>query len=477
MKILFAIAEVYPFSKSRGLADTTKPFVESLKQQGQEVKVISPLYKKVKDYLQNNNKQINFLFKQEIMHHDQNIECEFYSLIENDVEYIFVKQDQFFQRDHNYGHLDDPIRFLYFNKAVLHFINGSSFVPEIIHCNDWHTGFVPYFLEHQFRSVEKFKNIQTLFTIHNLQYQGVFHKGFEVYLNTKLNLDYINYYDINFLKCGMQLAGKINFLSNVYKEEILNPENSFSLNGVITYRKEDILGILNGINFDIWNPNTDQYIYKKYSKSSFISGKKQNKKYFYTRYGLIDNNGPLISFIAKLLPNKGVDLIKEILEEVIIFSNANFTILGKGDEDYEEFFKYLAKKYPRRVYTATRYDEALAHQIYASSDAIMIPSLYSQSGINHLISFRYGCLPIVRNTGILKETVIDLKEKDGNGLVFEEFSPYELKETLFRFIGLFEYDQKTLRRVVRNGLKHQHSILDMAKDYINLYQEMVNLIK
>lgn len=475
MKILFAIAEVYPFSKSRGLADTSKPFVESLKSEGQEVVVISPLYKKVKDYLQNNNKNITFLFKQEIQHHDSIIECEFHSLKENGVEYVFVRQDEFFERENNYGHLDDPIRFLYFDKAVLHFIKNSNFTPDIIHCNDWHTGFVPYFLEYQFRHEDKFKNIKTLLTIHNLQYQGVFHKGYEVYLNTKLNIDYINYYDLNFLKCGIQLASKINFLSNVYKEEILNPENSFSLNGVITYRQSDILGILNGINFDIWNPKTDQYIYRQYSPTSYISGKKENKKYFYTRYGLIDNNGPLISFIAKLLPNKGVDLIKEILEEVIIYSNANFAILGKGDEDYEEFFKYLNKKYPRRVYTATRYDEALAHQIYAASDAIMIPSLYSQSGINHLISFRYGCVPIVRNTGILKETVVDLKEPAGNGLVFENFISYELKETLFRFIGLYEYDKKTLRRVIKNGLKHQHSILDMAKDYIKLYKEMTNI--
>lgn len=474
MKILFAIAEVYPFSKSRGLSDTTKPYVEILKEKGQEVKVISPLYKKVKDYLKNFNKELTFITKGEILHHDRLIECEYLSLLENGIEYIFIKQDEFFHRDTNYGHLDDPIRFLYFNKAVLHFINNQSFKPDIIHCNDWHTGFIPYFLQYQFKDIKKFKDIKTLLTIHNLQYQGVYHKGYEVYLNTKLNVDYINYYNLNFLKCGIQLADKINFLSNVYKDEILNPENSFSLSGVINYRINDIYGILNGINFDIWKPEKDNYIYKKYSKNTFTSGKKENKKYFYTRYGLIDNNGPLISFIAKLLPNKGVDLITEILEEVIIYSNANFAILGKGDEDYEEFFKTLQAKFPRRVYIAQRYDEALAHQIYASSDSIMIPSLYSQSGINHLISFRYGCIPLVRNTGILKETVIDINNQNGNGLVFNEFLSYELKETLFRFIRMYEYEKPLLKQAIKNGLKHHHSINDMANDYIKLYKDMVN---
>jgi starch synthase len=470
MKILFASSEVFPFSKTGGLADMALFLPKSLKKIGHEVTVITPYYKNIakhhKDMTYKGTKTIPMGGIETIVH--------FYELIYQDMSFIFVQNMHYFERDHLYGYNDDAERFSCFSYSILEAIQLLDFYPNLLHLNDWQTGMVPYLLDEHYRQRnDGYFSIHTLLTIHNLEYQGSFDPYVARFFNTDFNYTYIHFDRVNFLKAGIERATKINTVSPTYRNEILTQEFGFTLDGALNFRKDDLVGILNGIDDQVFNPKTDHLIEFNYDKRNFFSMKKKNKEHILNHFNLdIDVDKPLVTYVGRLATQKGINLFTEILEEVIIYTDARFILMGSGNDSYESFFKYLSFKYPKRVSNFIGFNEELAHKLYAASDLFMMPSRFEPCGLGQLIAMRYGTLPIVRETGGLKDTVEPYNKYSdtGTGFTFRNYDAYELKEKLFESIQLYNDNLPIFKKLMKQAMDKDYSLKQMALSYENLYQ-------
>lgn len=469
--LLFAASEGLPFIKSGGLADVIGSLPQCLNDDEFKVAVVMPLYKRIMDKFELEEVG-SFHVQSGLIDKDASL----YHTSLNDIDYYFIRQDDYFDRDGMYGFADDGERFAFYNKAVLEMLPLLPFEVNIIHSHDWHTGMIPILCKQEYRD-KNYHKIKHVYTIHNLLFQGNYPKEMMRYFN--LDYKFYQYGDvkfdegISFMKAAITYADKVTTVSESYSKEILTEEFGERMQGVLNSRKADLVGIVNGIDTDIWNPKTDKYIPYNYSVTA-LANKKKNKKSLQKRLGLrVADDVMLVGMVSRLTWQKGAALLIEKMQQ-IMGQDIQLVILGTGDSYIENQLKKIEYDYPHRAVFYCGYSEELAHEVYAGVDLFLMPSLFEPCGISQLIAMRYGTLPLVRETGGLKDTVIPYNEYDktGTGFSFQYFSGDELIYILKYAIHVYYFKQRDWKRLMRNAMKKDVSWQYSAEKYRELYRSL-----
>lgn len=476
MKILFVATEADPFIKSGGLGDVVGALSKEIASLGEDVRVIIPKYKGIKSEFKKDMKFIKNIYVK-VGWRDQY--CGIETLKYKNVTYYFLDNKYYYDRDGIYGYYDEAERVAFFDRAVLETILAINWYPDIIHCNDWQTGMIPalYKLEYRYKyNLEK--DIKVLFSIHNLFFQGNYNKNILPEL-FGYNLDTYNdgsmefYGDVSFMKSGLVYSDKVLTVSNSYAEEIKTPEYGERLDGFLKYKAGDLLGIVNGIDYEEYNPATDKDIYEKYNVAC-IEKKLENKLRLQKELGLVASKSTcMISIVSRLTRQKGIDLIIYAIEEVLQ-RDVQLVILGTGDYDYEEYFKYLANKYPNKVSANIKFDVKLSKKIYAASDMFLMPSAFEPCGLGQLIALRYGTIPIVRETGGLRDTIeaFDKYKDTGNGFSFYHYDGLEFLNCIMEGLYIYNIKEKW-KKLIKNAMNSDNSWEKSAKIYLELYKNLI----
>ena len=481
LKVLFVAAEAVPFAKTGGLGDVIGSLPKELKQQGIDARVILPNYQDIPEQYK---KQMVFKNKFPVQVGWREKYCGVLEFVFEGITFYFIDNEYYFKRYGFYGYDDDAERFGFFCRAVLEALPVLDFVPDILHCHDWHTGMVSVMLDAHYRHLPMYQHIKTLFTIHNLRYQGVFDKGI---LHDILSLDWkyfngdgVEFYNaVNFMKGGLAYSNVISTVSHTYAQEIQDPYFGENLDGFLRKRQGDLVGIVNGIDYDMYNPATDEKIASRYNVGS-LSKKAKNKLDLQQQLGLVVNAEiPIVAIVSRLVGPKGMDLVEGIMADQLKqmsmdHYDAQLVILGTGEARYENFFKYLAWQYPGKVSANILFDDTLARKIYAGADMFLMPSLYEPCGIGQMIAMRYGCVPIVREIGGLRDTVelYNQESGTGNGFVFTNYNAHEMFATINHAITIFK-DKKQWNKIVTNAMKSDYSWKSSAKKYQEVYKKMI----
>lgn len=475
MKVLFTVSECVPFIKSGGLADVAGSLPKELHQLGTDVRVMLPKYGSISSTYRNQMKKVKE-FTVKVGWRNQY--CGIEELVLDGITFYFIDNEYYFNRDGLYGYYDDGERFSYFNKAVLESLAHLDFYPDVIHCHDWHTAMIPFLLRVNYSKKERYGFIRTVFTIHNLQFQGIFPKGVLTEL-LGINERYFKpeklefFGNVNFMKGGILAADKITTVSPTYRSEIQTEFFGEKLEGLLKVRDEDLIGILNGIDEDFYNPIYDPTLKFPYSKDSLTN--KQNCKEEIQKYFSlpVKPDTPLLVMITRLTAQKGLDLVKCVLDE-ILSDDVQMIVLGTGYWEFEQFFKRKAGEYPDQLRAHIGFNEGLAHQLYAGADLFLMPSLFEPCGLGQLIAMKYGAIPIVRETGGLNDTVHSFNEKtgQGNGFSFKNFNAHDMLHTIRRATNF--YHQKSIwNEIVYSAMSKDYSWAQSAFKYNQLYAELI----
>lgn len=475
MKVLFVGSEANPFIKTGGLGDVLGSLPKSLSKTGVDSRVVIPKYKNIREDLQNKLKFIKW-FMVKVGWRTQY--CGVFQYNNDGVTYYLLDNEYYFGRDGLYGYYDDGERFAFFNRAVLTFLKELDFKPDIIHCNDWHTGMIPVLLKVEYSKNEFYKDIRSIFSIHNIKFQGIFPKevlqdlfgyDLELYYNGTLAFDD----GISFMKGGILYSDRISTVSYSYVDEIKTEEYGERLNYILKDREYALSGILNGIDYDEFNPETDPFIYSNFNKNSLYK-KRNNKEELQKELGLpINRNIPMISMVSRLTNQKGLDLLVDIADKLLQY-DIQLVILGTGDYHYENHFKGLADRYRYKVSSNIKFDNTLAHKIYAATDMFLMPSLFEPCGLGQLIALRYGSIPIVRETGGLKDTVFAYNQYNGigNGFSFKNYNANELLNTIEYALEIYK-DKNRWNSIVLQALSSNNSLEKSANDYKAIYNQVI----
>ncbi|MCR8746359.1 glycogen synthase GlgA [Romboutsia lituseburensis] len=480
MKVLYVTSECWPFAKTGGLGDVAYALPKELKKEGVDVRVILPKYSTMPNYLKEKLREVA-VFNVKVGWRNQY--CGLLEMELDGVKFYFIDNEYYFKREgeiaYLYGYGDDVERYTFFSNAVLEALAILDFYPEIINMNDWHTGMIPLILKEKYRGLEKYKNIKTIYTIHNLQYQGVFSNNV---LGDILDLPYkylengdVEYYGgVSFMKSGIVYSDKVTTVSPTYTNEIQTEFYGESLDGLLRANSYKLKGILNGIDYDLNNPKTDKDIFINYDIAT-VDKKIENKLHLQKMLGLeVNPDIPLVGIVSRLVSQKGLDLISYIMPE-IMREDIQMVILGTGDHQYQSMFNYYASIYPNKVSANITFDSALAQQIYASSDMFLMPSLFEPCGIGQMLAMRYGTLPIVRETGGLKDTVNPYNKftGGGNGFSFKNYNAHEMLYCIQRAMELYK-DKGKWRHLVISAMNTDSSWKKSAREYIKTYHEMLS---
>lgn len=475
MKVLFVGSEANPFIKTGGLGDVLGSLPKSLIKSDVDARVVIPKYKKINENLK---KELKFLkwFMVPVGWRTQY--CGVFEYEEDGVKYYLLDNEYYFGRDGLYGYYDDGERFAFFNRAVLSFLKLVDFQPDIIHCNDWHTGMIPVLLKVEYAKDLFYFNIKSVFSIHNIKFQGVFPKeilpdlfgyDLEPYYNGSLAFDG----GVNFMKGGVLYSDRISTVSYSYVDEIKTQEYGERLDSILRERAYVLNGILNGIDYKEFNPEEDKLIYENFSKNS-LEGKAVNKKELQKELGLpVNENAAMISMVTRLTNQKGLDLVVDIADK-LLQHDIQLVILGTGDYHYENHFRGLADRYRDKVSANIKFDNGLAHKIYAASDMFLMPSLFEPCGLGQLIALRYGTVPIVRETGGLKDTISPYNQYSGlgNGFSFRNYNANELLSVTEYALDIFR-DKDKWNSIVMQALDSDNSLEKSANDYNEMYKELI----
>ncbi len=395
MKVLYVAAEAVPFAKTGGLADVAGSLPKALKEDGVDVRVIMPKFGKIPEEYRDKMEHV-YDGELNVAWRSKYVGLDKYEL--DGVTYYFVDNEEYFNREGFYGYDDDAERFSFFCRAVLNLLPAMDFWPDVINTNDWHAGLVNVFLKLEHMGDERYEKIKTVYTIHNLKYQGVFPKNV---MADVLGLDWkyfnngdLEFYDaVNFMKGGIIYADHVTTVSKTYANEIQYPYFGEHLDGLLRARQDDLTGIVNGIDYDAYNPSTDKMIFKNYDDTT-LDRKRDNKTELQNKLGLpVDRNVPLVAIVSRLVEPKGMDLIVRMMDEILQHEHIQLVVLGTGEKRYEDWFKGLAWRFPKEVSTNIYFSNELAHRIYASADIFLMPSNYEPCGIGQLIALRYGTIP------------------------------------------------------------------------------------
>ncbi|MDI6758461.1 MAG: glycogen synthase GlgA [Candidatus Omnitrophota bacterium] len=461
MKIVMCASEVVPFAKTGGLADVVGALPFELREQNQEVIIVLPKYKGIDEKR----------FKIERLKDD--IFC---STLGKNIKVYFIENNVYFNRDGLYGdklgdYKDNLDRFSYYCRRTLELLKEINFKADIIHVHDWQASLIPVYLKALYSDDLFYKNTKTILTIHNIGYQGLFPKEEFPKLGLPWNLfniEGIEFYDkINILKGGMIFSDIINTVSSTYSKEIQTKEFGFGLEGVLNFRRDSVFGILNGLDYSIWNPAEDKFIAKNYSLEA-IQDKAKCKEDLQRYCKLPESKDvPLFGIVSRLAEQKGFDILSEAIDEICRMG-VELVILGTGDLKYHLIMEEMVKKYPKVISLHLKFDDTLAHKIYAGSDVFVMPSRYEPCGLGQLISFKYGTLPLVFKTGGLADTV-----NDDNGFIFDDYSKDALIKTFKKAVTFFKKEKKWAG-LVAQALNLDFSWKESARKYIELYAKALS---
>lgn len=485
MNVVYLSSEVVPFAKTGGLADMAGTIPRNLQKLGVEIIVLMPLYRRIKE---SSCPLVKTDIQFEVKIGKKSITGFVYKgyLPESPVSIYFLDNEQYYGRDGLYNYPgtmkdfeDNSERFIFFAQGALEVIEKLRVHPDIVHCNDWQTGLVPVYLKTRYAGRSFFKKTRSIITIHNLAYQGWFWHwdmkitGLDWSLFNSKQLEF--YGKLNFLKGGIVFSDLITTVSKTYAEEIQTPEYGVGLDGVLRERTKDIYGIMNGIDYTLWNPETDKYICANYGVTK-LRGKQLCKKALQRRYKLPERDCPLIGMITRLTNQKGLDLVADKFQDLMKM-DLQFVLLGTGDPRYHELFQRYAATYPKKVAVQLNFDERSAHEIEAGADIFLMPSRYEPCGLNQLYSLKYGTVPIVRSTGGLADTITDARLEPvstgkANGFCFKDYNADLLFATIVRAMDFFR-DKNRWTNLMKNGMSQDWSLEKSAKGYLALYQKLV----
>ncbi|TDL30608.1 glycogen synthase GlgA [Jeotgalibacillus sp. S-D1] len=477
MRVLFAVSECAPFVKSGGLGDVAGALPKELKKLGTDVRVMLPKYSLIGSDLLKKAKKITSITVQIGWRRQY---CGIESLEYNGITYYLLDNEYYFKRDSLYGHFDDGERFSFFCQAVLEAMPVIPFKADLIHCHDWHTGMIPYLLDRKYRNDPYYRDMRTVFTIHNLQFQGLFapEVGGEL-----LNLEDHYYYSgdlefngaFSFMKGAILSSNAITTVSPTYMDEIQTPFFGERLDGLLRDQSFKLQGIINGIDTESYNPETDKLIEANYSKDQdLVEHKLKNKLALQREFNLPESeNTPIIAMVTRLTEQKGLPLVQRIMHEILEEEDVQFIVLGNGEWEYEDYFNYLAGTYPNQAGVFIGFSEAMAHRIYAGADFFLMPSLFEPCGLSQLISLQYGTVPIVRETGGLNDTVLALNEEElsGNGFTFANYNAHDMKHTIKRALS-FYHNKEVWSVLQQNGMSGDYSWARSAAEYLELYSKL-----
>jgi starch synthase len=476
LKVLFVASEAAPFVKTGGLGEVIGSLPAALRSMGVDARVIIPKYRAIAKEFRDGIKYLKHIY---ISLNWRNLYCGIEEYEQNGVPVYFIDNMYYFDRDYLYGYGDQEVeRYAFFCKAVLEVIGHLDFIPDIIHCHDWQTGMLPFLLKVQYKT-DTYANIRTLYTVHNLKYQGLFPKrllgdilgvGDEYFTSDKLEFNG----NVNSLKAGLVYSDIISTVSPSYALEIQYPHFGEGLDGLLRARNNQLYGVLNGVDYEAYNPKTDTMIFENYDADDWKQGKAVNKMELQKTLGLsVKPDVPILGIVSRLVSQKGWDLLARVLKEVLEL-DLQIVVLGGGESSYEDMFKYAAYKNPEKVAVNIGYDDTLAHRIYAGSDMFLMPSLFEPCGLGQLFSLRYGTIPIVRETGGLKDTVKPFNEftNDGNGFSFTNYNAHDMLYTINRALSFYSKPD-IWDMLVKRAMSCDFSWERSAEKYVEIYNKMI----
>lgn len=469
MKICFVGSEATPFSKTGGLADVLGSLPGALKALGHEVSLVIPKHLSTKERF---DAEMTTLDTARIPVGNKREYAGFQYMVFEGIHVYFIDSEYYFgYRENLYGDFDDGERYSYFNHAVLKLIKTLNLDVDVLHLNDWQTGLIPYILEKE-NPLEK--RPATVFTIHNIAYQGQFDKGLIPYLNVpyddRLEFDH----GINFLKAAIVTADLVTTVSSTYKEELKYAYFGYGMEKLLEDRGDRFKGVMNGLDYDTFSPAKDPHISKQFDLYNYIKGKAFNKAMLLKKFDLEPSEKPLFSVVSRLVEQKGMPLILDAIEPYLKSDALRLIVLGSGDEGIEGAFENLRSRYPDKVGIYLGYNDSLARQVYAGSDYFLMPSRFEPCGLSQLIAMRYGSLPIVRKTGGLKDSVVPYNKftNDGTGLGFLNYDASDLSRSIQEALSLYG-DQKAFKEVRRKAMKARFSWEKSANEYETLYKTIL----
>ena len=479
LRVLFVTPEAVPFAKTGGLADVAGALPKFIQPLGCQSILVMPYYRAVG----RSGFPLQYLGEEmEVPVGNEIIKADIYQgQLTPEIPVYFIGREEFFDREYLYStpkgdYFDNAERFIFFSRAALALSQRIGFSPEIIHHHEWQTGLIPAYLHSIYRNDPFFSGTAAVFTIHNIAYQGLFKK--EKFWLTGLPIEMYNpegiefWERINLMKSGIVYADVINTVSQKYSEEIRTPEYGYGLEGILRKRGEDLYGILNGVDYQDWDPSRDPYLHVQYDPHD-LSGKRECKKDLLKEFNLPPSleDAPLLGMISRLADQKGFDLLAEILEELFTL-NIGFVLLGTGEQKYHDLFHRVALKYPQKAGIRIAYDDRLAHKIEAGSDLFLMPSKYEPCGLNQIYSLKYGTIPVVRATGGLDDTIVNYSPttRKGNGFKFTRYDAKEFLDQIKVAIGFYSQPEHW-RQVVQNAMAADFSWRRSAAAYLQLYRK------
>lgn len=474
MNILFAAAEAAPFIKTGGLADVIGALPKALREAGHDVRIMLPKYREMAAVYKERLEHLGAV-KVPVGWRRQYGGVEF--LRWEGIPVYFIDNEDYFGREGVYGHWDDGERFAFLNRAVLEVLPLTGFAPDIIHCHDWHTAMIPLLLREHYRDRPLYHGIRTVYTVHNLLYQGIFPEGV---LGDLLGLphDYftpegVEYYgNVSFMKAGLVFADHVTTVSPTYAEEIKTEHYGYGMDGLLRSLGGRLSGIVNGIDTRLYNPETDLELFARYRSS--LAQKQANKPVLQKELGLAEAPGiPLVSMVTRLVEPKGLDLVTRVLDEWLHFDEVQFVLLGTGDRAYEDWFREAASRQPGKLAVQIQFSDALSRRIYAGSDLFLMPSRFEPCGISQLLALCYGTIPVVRETGGLNDTVRAYNEftGEGNGFTFHDYNAHDMLYTLRRAVSFYRSPEHW-NRIVGNAFAGDYSWEASARQYIDIYRKL-----
>ncbi len=474
MKILFVASEAAPFIRSGGLGDVAGALPKAFNQAGHDCRVIIPFYKEeIKGDLQSNLRYLASTFVDLSWRRQY---CGVFEARYDGVTYYLIDNEYYFKRRGLYGHFDDGERFAFFSKAVLEVLPLIDFFPDVLHANDWHTALTPVFLDVFYRYSEDYQKIKTVFTIHNIEFQGKY--------GTELMGDILGLPDwarslvmngdcVNFMKGGIECSNAVTTVSETYAGEILDPFYSYGLEGILSQRRFKLHGVVNGIDQKEYDPKHDKRLFAQYGIKDVAAGKAENKKSLLEMINLpYDENRPLVAMVTRLTEQKGMDLVGAVIDD-IMRADIQVVILGTGDWKYENMIKAVENRYPNKFRAILAFSQDLASKIYGASDLFLMPSKFEPCGLSQLIAMRYGAVPIVRETGGLKDTVpaYNAETGEGKGFTFKTYNAYDMLDAVWRSYACF-YDKAQWSKVVKNAMKSDYGWSVSAQKYLDIFQNI-----
>ena len=471
MNALYATSEAYPYAMSGGLADVAGALPKALRKRLIGCRIVMPLYECISDELRAN---MQFITSITVPVSWRRQYCGIFEAKHDGVIYYLLDNQYYFKRGGLYGYYDDAERFAFFSRAVLEIIPYIEFVPDIIHCNDWQTAMVPVFLDSMYRGADPYRNIKTVFTIHNIQYQGKY--GTELIgdvLGLPSGAAHLVEYDgcVNLMKGAIECADRVTTVSPTYADEIKDPWYAHGLDRIIRDRAFKLTGIVNGIDTSVYDPENDDHIWQNYSADD-LSGKAVNKRELQKMAGLpVRDDVPIIGIVSRLVTHKGFDLVKFVFEQMLTY-DVQFVILGSGEWEFETFFHAMAQSHPDRVALKLGFIPDYAHKVYAGADIFLMPSKSEPCGLSQMIALRYGAIPVVRETGGLKDTVTDSGDGEGNGFTFQSYNASDMAYAVERAVTGYR-NREGWQILVRRAMQCDNSWGRSANAYIKLYKEIL----